>query len=539
MYTVVDLFAGAGGLSLGFVQTQKYDIKVAFEKIPHMQDTYRRNHPDVEMQGDVCAADYDDIKRRYGDIDVVIGGPPCQGFSNANRQKNTAINQNNMLVKQYLRAILELKPKAFVMENVSMLRSDVHRFFMEKKDEETVRRCEIPVKETVLHLLDEQFVFEGALELVKDENKVATLIWPEEHYFELNVIYKASKNLDKMKVALEKHRKKLERIASVYRELASEGHLNIEAKKAFGAITDYYAGELNASEIKARIEPSIMIQRMLSKAMEIHENDILVDAYTKTNGIVANIRSFAVFDYIQKILEAPENSYTLDSDVLCAADFGAPQKRMRFVIMGIKKDIATKVTLPIGSFTGKEYRSVRDAIGDLEDVMPVYDLTEDADGIMIEEKDGLGDLAQALRNTSVLKNHIVTKTTETAMERFRALKQGENFHALDESLKTNTYTDASRTQNTIYLRLNYDEPSGTVVNVRKSMWIHPTLDRAISVREAARLQTFPDSFVFCGSKDKQYQQVGNAVPPIMAKSIAKKLAQILTRNLERIANESV
>lgn len=227
------------------------------------------------------------------------------------------------------------------------------------------------------------------------------------------------------------------------------------------------------------------------------------------------------------------------SDVLCAADFGAPQKRMRFVIMGIKKDIATKVALPIGSFTGKEYRSVRDAIGDLEDVMPVYDLTEDADGIMLEEKDGLGDLAQALRNTSVLKNHIVTKTTETAMERFRALKQGENFHALDESLKTNTYTDASRTQNTIYLRLNYDEPSGTVVNVRKSMWIHPTLDRAISVREAARLQTFPDSFVFCGSKDKQYQQVGNAVPPIMAKSIAKKLAQILTRNLERIADESV
>ena len=62
MYTVVDLFAGAGGLSLGFMQTQKYDIKVAFEKIPHMQDTYRRNHPHVEIQGDVCAADYADIK---------------------------------------------------------------------------------------------------------------------------------------------------------------------------------------------------------------------------------------------------------------------------------------------------------------------------------------------------------------------------------------------------------------------------------------------------------------------------------------------
>lgn len=538
MYTVVDLFAGAGGLSLGFMQTQKYDIKVAFEKVPHMQDTYRRNHPNVEMQGDVCAADYDDIKRRYGDIDVVIGGPPCQGFSNANRQKNTAINQNNMLVKQYLRAILELQPKAFVMENVSMLRSDVHRFFMEKKDEETVRRCKIPVKDTVLHLLDEKFVFEGALELVQDKAKAAASLWPEEHYLELNVIYKASKNLDKMKAALEKHRKKLERIASIYHELVSDEYLNTEAKRAFDAITGYYAGELDVSEIKARIEPSILIQRMLSKAMEIHENDILVDSYTKTNGIAAIIRSFAVFDYIQKILEASENNYTLDSDVLCAADFGAPQKRMRFVIMGIKKDIASKVTLPIGSFTGKKYRSVRDAIEDLEDVTPVYDLADDEVGMTLEEKDGLGDLAQALRNSSVLKNHIVTKTTETAMKRFRALKQGENFHALDESLKTNTYTDASRTQNTIYLRLNYDEPSGTVVNVRKSMWIHPTLDRAISVREAARLQTFPDSFVFCGSKDKQYQQVGNAVPPIMAKSIAKKLAQTLTKNLNPVVKEN-
>lgn len=269
MYTAVDLFAGAGGLSLGFMQTGKYDIKVAFENSPYMQDTYRLNHPGVEVLGDVCSANYSDIMRKYGAIDVVIGGPPCQGFSNANRQKNHAISQNNMLVKQYLRAILELQPKAFVMENVSMLSSEVHRFYMEKRDEETIERCNIPVKDTLLHLLDAKFMFEKALTIVQSEKEISKYLW----------------------------------------------------------------------------------------------------------------------------------------------------------------------------------------------------------------------------------------------------------------------ADAARTQNTIYLRLNYDEPSGTVVNVRKSMWIHPTQDRAISVREAARLQTFPDSFVFCGSKDKQYQQVGNAVPPIMAKSIAEKLAQILEKNL--------
>lgn len=531
MYKVIDLFAGAGGLSLGFMQTQKYDIKVAFENSPYMQDTYRLNHPSVEVQGDVCTADYDAIKKKYGEIDVVIGGPPCQGFSNANRQKNHAISQNNMLVKQYIRAILELKPSAFVMENVSMLKSDVHRFYMEESDIETVKRCGIPVKSTPLHLLDREYVFDGALEIVKDQQKIQQYLWPEQHYFELNVIYKAAKNLDKMKSALEKHKKKLCAAAADYAKSSDNNHIARVSADAFQAVLNYYSGELDASAFKSKIEPAIMIQRMLSKAQEIHENHIVVDAYSVEDGIAAVIRSFAVYDYLEKVLQAPENDYVLDKGVLCAADYGAPQKRMRFVVIGIKRSISPKVALPKGRFDADEYRTVRDAISDLEDVAPVFDLEDDKDGIRIERKENLNELAAALRNAEVLRNHIVTKTTDTAMERFRALKQGQNFHALDESLKMNTYTDAARTQNTIYLRLNYDEPSGTVVNVRKSMWIHPTQDRAISVREAARLQTFPDSFVFCGSKDKQYQQVGNAVPPIMAKSIARKLAKILKDNL--------
>jgi DNA (cytosine-5)-methyltransferase 1 len=301
----------------------------------------------------------------------------------------------------------------------------------------------------------------------------------------------------------------------------------------------YYAGKLPAESIKSVIEPAIMMQRMLSKAMEILDNNIVVDAYVTDDGLSAKIRSFAVYDYLRGILAAPENDYVINSDVLCAADYGAPQKRMRFVVIGIKRSISNKIALPKGRFDEDEYRTVRDAIGDLEDVPPVYSLEDDKNGIVITEKANLGELATALRNATILRNHMITKTTDTAMERFRALKQGQNFHALDNELKTNTYTDASRTQNTIYLRLNYDEPSGTVVNVRKSMWIHPTLDRAISVREAARLQTFPDSFVFCGSKDKQYQQVGNAVPPIMAKSIAKKLAQTLTKNLPPVVQEEI
>lgn len=530
-YSVIDLFAGAGGLSLGFMQTNKYNIKVAFENNPDMQATYRANHPNVEVLGDVCKADYKEIQKKYGTIDVVIGGPPCQGFSNANRQKNHAISRNNMLVKQYLRAILELKPKAFVMENVSMLRSEVHRFYMEHRDEATVRECGIPVKETPLHLLDAKFLFESAIDIVQDETAIAKYLWPEDDYSVLNVIYKSSKNPSKMKKALDKHKAKLLKAAKTYLKNESNDHISLETRKAFEAIISYYDGKIISGKIAEVIEPAIMIQRMLSKAQEIFQNDIIVDSYSKKDGLSADIRSFAVSDYLTGILTAPENDYVINSDVLCAADYGAPQKRMRFVVIGIKRSIATKIALPKGHFDEDEYRTVRDAIEDLENVPPVYDLEDDKEGIKIDHIDELNELAASLRNNAVLKNHIITKTTDTAMQRFKAIKQGQNFHSLDDKLKTNTYTDASRTQNTIYLRLDYDEPSGTVVNVRKSMWIHPTLDRAISVREAARLQTFPDSFVFCGSKDKQYQQVGNAVPPIMAKSIAKKLAQTLNKSL--------
>lgn len=532
-YSVVDLFAGAGGLSLGFMQTEKYDIKVAFEWEPHMQETYHHNHPNVELQGDVCGADYADIQRRYGTIDVVIGGPPCQGFSNANRQKSHAISQNNMLVKQYIRAIRELQPKAFVMENVSMLRSDVHRFYMEETDLDIVEKYRIPNKNTPLHLLDAEFMFDGALEIVQNLNLIQQRLWPENHYRELNIIYKGGKNADKMKKTLEKHQHKLAQIAQFYTKDDTDSYIAQKSREAFQAIIDYFDGILEMDKIHTIIEPAIMIQRMLSKAKEIFDNHIHVDSYecTEKGGILANIRSFAVFDYLKSILTSGEDGYAINSGVLCAADFGAPQKRNRFVVMGIKKSISDVVFLPTRKIKDGHYKTVHDAISDLEDVSPVYDLADDEEGIPLDHKDQLSSMAQQLRDSDILRNHIITKTTDVAMKRFKALHQGENFHSLDESLKTNTYTDVKRTQNTIYLRLNYDEPSGTVLNVRKSMWIHPTLDRAISIREAARLQTFPDSFVFCGSKDKQYQQVGNAVPPIMAKAIAKQLAATLGKKL--------
>ena len=201
-------------------------------------------------------------------------------------------------------------------------------------------------------------------------------------------------------------------------------------------------------------------------------------------------------------------------------------------MIGIRKDLCRQedVTAPKGDVSDESAQTVYDAIADLESVPVSYD--KDAASVSLapypfEFNHSRNPVGKRLRDSDWLPNHISTETRETALERFRAIQQGQNFHSLDDSLKS-TYTNADRTQNTIYLRLKYDEPSDTVVNVRKSMWIHPVLDRALSVREAARLQSFPDSFEFIGTKDAQYQQVGNAVPPILAEAIARHIIRLLT-----------
>jgi DNA (cytosine-5)-methyltransferase 1 len=528
-YSIVDLFAGAGGLSYGFLQTGHFEVKAAFENNRNAQKTYKKNHGDAAVYDDVADALTVEIKQKLGMVDVVIGGPPCQGFSNANRQKNHAISQNNSLVKKFVQAVLHLNPTAFVMENVSMLQSNVHQFFVDENDGETIKKYGIQTTATTIPLLDAEFLFEGAEDVVADVEAINRFLWDEEEYLVLNVIYKNRKNGNKLIVALTKHQKKLLKLADVLLTVKGDQHLSEQWRAVGRAIRCYFEGKLTAMEAEklcVSIEPAIMLQRMLSKALEIHENKIVVAGYNRNHGLVAEVTSMAVIEYIKKILGAPSSGYVIKDGVLSAATFGAPQKRMRFVIIGIKKERASEgVDLPKGMVAEDNFNTVWNAISDIEDVEPSSAVSVGNEGVVLLPKkvNGLGG---QLRDSKKLYNHVATDTTPEALERFKAIQQGANFHSLAPELRT-TYSDPKRTQNTIYLRLNYQEPSGTVVNVRKSMWIHPVKDRALSVREAARLQTFPDSFIFCGTKDSQYQQVGNAVPPILAKAIAEHLYRYL------------
>lgn len=523
MYKIIDLFAGAGGLSLGFRQTGKFNILMAAENNPNARETYSRNHSNTEILNDVRQIEYKDIRRKYGAIDVVIGGPPCQGFSNANRQRTT-ISTNNALVKEYIRAVITLKPSMFVMENVSMLKSDVHRFYCTAADEELIQRLQIPWRDDIIELSKFFQGLEGLMDSVKVSfQEYEKYLWDDKFFHAVNILFKRIGNKEKFNRSFEKYIKQLRKYAKSEERCAPVDGIGEVYKELYANLMKEYENPSESSELTETIKKSASLQRMYRKYVELQNNSIEIRDFIWDKGVCVKVRSYSILDYIKRTLESERFPYKIACATLNAAAFGAPQRRERFIIIGSR--IGEKPQMPVGTFVEGNYRTVRNAIEDLEQINPSTD--QFAKEIPLDQIDyGYNELLRLLRDSDVLSNHFNTSTGKTAQARYDALEEGGNFHTLPEELKS-TYSNGKRTQSTIYLKLKYDEPSGTVVNVRKSMWVHPVISRALSVREAARLQTFPDSFVFTGTKDSQYQQVGNAVPPILARAIADTVLNYL------------
>ncbi len=207
--------------------------------------------------------------------------------------------------------------------------------------------------------------------------------------------------------------------------------------------------------------------------------------------------------------------YTVNDAIVVASDYGVPQHRNRFIMVGNRHGILFQFPLR----QEKSY-SVKDAIGDLpeltngqmEDSLPYNCTAKEA-----------GEYAQLMRKGSrTSKQNYVSRNADYVIERYKYISQGQNWRAIPEELMAN-YKDKNQCHSGIYKRLIADKPSVVISNYRKNMLIHPFQDRGLSVREAARLQSFPDTFIFKGSLMHMQQQIGNAVPPLLAKAVFEKI----------------
>lgn len=202
--------------------------------------------------------------------------------------------------------------------------------------------------------------------------------------------------------------------------------------------------------------------------------------------------------------------YALDCKVENAADFGVPQVRKRAMILGRLGN--RKLELPNGN--GKR-TTVNEAISDL-----AYLDSGQGEEIAEYKKEPESDYQKKMRErASKLYNHVVTKHSKEAIEKLKLIPVGmgkEVFPAelLTKSIYSGTWSRMIADDQSVTITTRFDTPSS-------GRFTHPTLNRCITVREAARIQSFPDDFVFYGSKSSQMKQVGNAVPPLLGKAVAE------------------
>jgi DNA (cytosine-5)-methyltransferase 1 len=259
--------------------------------------------------------------------------------------------------------------------------------------------------------------------------------------------------------------------------------------------------------------------------------------------VMENVPALAWYqDAEGSLLERIEQAfpgYVVASQPLNALDAGVPQRRSRLFIQG--NCIGAPVRWPAEATL--EPVTVEQAIGDLPVRAPGM-LSDEA--IPYQPCNGQTSYQQRMREgvpddqTHVIWDHITRQLREDDKAIFAMMPQGGKYRDLPDEWKR--YRQHGKNFADKYWRLVADEPAWTITaHIAKDAYryIHPTQDRTLSVREFARLQSFPDRFRFCGPRTERLRQIGNAVPPLLAQSIARSIVeQIHTYRSEHDKDES-
>jgi DNA (cytosine-5)-methyltransferase 1 len=248
----------------------------------------------------------------------------------------------------------------------------------------------------------------------------------------------------------------------------------------------------------------------------------------------AEIEEKSYADYIGEQFETV--GYQVEVIRLEAAKFGVPQRRHRYFIFGVHHDLPLlNLDVLKRGIADEDVTQLKHSLFDLPPLSA-------SDGRWISSHTDTAKQHKELAakyldrfhirgQSKVLFSHVSRYNNEDDMQLFAALREGESYRRFIERTGKQPFTKY-RDDNfpDKYYRLRWEGPSKTIVSHLGrdgNSFIHPRELRSLSVREAARIQSFPDDYIFCGSRKSQFVQIGNAVPPVMAEAIGRVLREAL------------
>lgn len=270
----------------------------------------------------------------------------------------------------------------------------------------------------------------------------------------------------------------------------------------------------------------------------------LIDAVRPDAVLMENVPDLALDDdmFIMRTMvhELERIDYGVEAAIIESPLYGVPQIRQRFFLVAISG--GRRVHWPHREQAAFEKVTLRQAISDLGDVEPGW-MTEPESG-RDYASDAISPYQELMRRgvdgraARRVRDHITRGVRDDDLEAFRAMDATTKYSELPAELKR--YRDDIF--NDKYKRLDYDQPSRTLtahLSRDGYAYIHPVHERTITVREAARIQSFPDWFRFSGPPTAAFRQIGNAVPPLLAERLAGAISDALERSREQERPSSV
>lgn len=235
--------------------------------------------------------------------------------------------------------------------------------------------------------------------------------------------------------------------------------------------------------------------------------------------------------------EYDKAGYNATYKILNAAEYGVPQSRTRVIFIGIRKDLPfiPEKLYPTPTFDENKQITIDQAIMDL----PQIESGQGTEKQIYPIQPTNEYQKWARGNCKEVTNHIAMRHTARLIERFKVIPQGGSLADVPQEHMQRQRGNASITSGKTFSQNNMrpfgNKPSPTIAASFQSNFVHPHLNRNYTAREAARLQSFPDSYVFQGKRTtmsweknlSQYQQIGNAVPPLLAKAVADNISNYL------------